>query len=51
VVTVPVVVSKAAGAPTFALYGLDNKPRDAIVDVLIEFLPQMFRVGNSLRLR
>lgn len=34
-----------------ALLGLDNKPRDAIVDILVEYLPEMYRDGNALRVR
>jgi hypothetical protein len=34
-----------------ALIGLDNKPRDAVVDLLIEYLPEMYRDGNALRVR
>jgi hypothetical protein len=48
VVTVPVVVSKAAGAPTFALYGLDNKPRDAVVDITLKTLPRQVMTGGNL---
>jgi hypothetical protein len=50
-VVIPHVTSKTSDSVSFALYGLDNKPRDAIVDVLIEYLPEMFRDGNALRVR
>jgi hypothetical protein len=48
---VPHVTSKTSDAVSFALYGLDNKPRDAIVDVLIEYLPEMYMDGLALRVR
>jgi hypothetical protein len=50
-VVIPHVTNKTSDSVSFALYGLDNKPRDAIVDVLIEYLPEMFRDGNALRVR
>jgi len=48
---IPHVTSKTSDSVSFALYGLDNKPRDAIVDVLIEYLPEMYMDGNDLSVR
>lgn len=45
---VPKVISKDSTGPVIALVGLDNKPRDAIVDVLIKALPIQKLVGNNL---
>lgn len=50
-IVIPVVTAKTSGSISFALYGLDNKPRDAIVDVLIEYLPEMYMDGNDLLVR
>jgi hypothetical protein len=50
-IVIPHVTSKSSNAVSFALYGLDNKPRDAIVDVLIEYLPEMYMDGNDLLVR
>lgn len=47
---IPRVLTKTAPYQ-IALIGLDNKPRDATVDVLIEYLPEMYRDGNALRVR
>lgn len=48
---IPHVTAKTSNSVSFALYGLDNKPRDAIVDVLIEYLPEMYMDGNNLLVR
>lgn len=50
-VVIPVVTNKSSDSISFALYGLDNLPRDAIVDVLIEYLPEMYMQGRNLRVR
>ncbi len=47
-VGIPVVVSKSASAPSIAIYGIDNQPRDAVVDVTLTVLNRM--VMNSGRL-
>ena len=47
VVTIPVVVSKSS-TPTFALYGIDNEPRDAVVDITLEVMPRMAMIGGNL---
>jgi len=36
---------------TFALLGLDNQPRDGVVDIIVETLPEQFMDGNNLRSR
>lgn len=46
----PRVLSKTSPYQ-IALIGLDNKPRDAVVDLLLEYLPEMYRDGNALRVR
>ena len=35
----------------FALVGVDNQPRDAVVDVLLEYLPEGYMSGNNLLVR
>lgn len=45
---IPVVKSKSASAPAIALYGIDNDPRDGIVDVTITALPRMIMTGGNL---
>ena len=46
-VVVPVVKSKGAN-PTFALYGLDNFPRDGVVDINITALPQAVMFNGQI---
>lgn len=48
VVTIPVVISKDVNTPTIALYGIDNDPRDAVVDIMITGLPAQAMEGNNL---
>lgn len=36
---------------TIALVGLDNVPRDGIIDVVAEVLPEQYMDGNNLRVR
>jgi hypothetical protein len=48
VVTIPVVISKDVNTPTIALYGIDNDPRDAVIDVMITGLPAQAMEGNNL---
>jgi hypothetical protein len=45
---VPKIISKTINGPTFALVGLDNKPRDAIVDIVVLALPSQYMSGNNL---
>jgi hypothetical protein len=47
-ILIPVVNSKSASAPSFALYGIDNDPRDGIVDIKISALPRQAMVGGNL---
>lgn len=47
VVTIPVVVSKSS-TPTFALYGIDNEPRNALVDITLEVMPRMAMIGGNI---
>lgn len=44
----PVIISKSATAPRFVLYGIDNDPRDAVVDILITVMPRMVMENNNL---
>jgi hypothetical protein len=48
---VPKVISKSASAPTIALVGMDNQPRDATVDLLIQGLPEQYMSGSNLLVR
>lgn len=45
---IPKVISKSNTSPTFALVGLDNQPRDAVVDIIIKSLPNTYMNGNNL---
>ena len=47
---VPQIVSKSS-TPQIALYGLDNQPRDGVVDVAIWALPEQYMQGNNLTTR
>ena len=47
---IPRVLSKTAPYQ-IALIGLDNVPRDAIVDLLVEYLPEGYMSGNNLLVR
>ena len=47
-VLIPVVKSKSASAPTFALYGIDNDARDGTVDIEITHLPRQVFAANNL---
>lgn len=48
-VVIPVVVDKTV--PSIRLVGLDNVPRDAVVDIVAEALPEQYMSGNNLLLR
>lgn len=48
VVVIPVVTSKSATSPSFALYGIDNEPRDAVVDITVTALPRQVMFGGNL---
>ena len=47
-VLIPVIKSKNRSAPTFALYGIDNDPRNGIVDIKITALPRQVMFGGNL---
>lgn len=47
-VLIPVVKSKTSTAPSFCLYGIDNDPRDGIVDISIKAYPRQALIGGSL---
>jgi len=47
-VLIPVVKSKAGTTPSFVLYGIDNDPRDGIVDITIKALPRQVMAGGNL---
>lgn len=48
-VLIPVVKSKTGTTPSFVLYGIDNDPRDGVVDITIKALPrQVMASGNLL---
>lgn len=45
---VPKIISKSASSPSFALVGLDNHPRDAVVDIVLKTLNRCRMVGNNI---
>ena len=47
-VLIPMVVSKSNTTPTIRLYGIDNDPRDGVVDVTITALPRQVMFGGNL---
>lgn len=47
-VVIPVIKSKNRLQPQFAMYGIDNDPRDSVVDILITALPRMVMENNNL---
>ena len=47
---IPRIISKQAPV-TIGLVGLDNQPRDAIVDIVVEYLPEGYMSGNNLLVR
>lgn len=46
---IPKIISKDPTNPTFALVGVDNHPRDGIVDLTITALPKQYMSGNNLK--
>lgn len=48
VILIPVVKSKSGTTPSFALYGIDNDPRDGIVDITVKALPRQAMFGGNL---
>jgi hypothetical protein len=47
-VLIPVVKSKTGTTPSFVMYGIDNDPRDGIVDITIKALPRQVMAGGNL---
>jgi hypothetical protein len=47
-VLIPVVKSKAAAAPSFVLYGIDNDPRDGVVDITLTTLPRQAMISGNM---
>jgi hypothetical protein len=47
---IPRVISKTAPVQ-FALVGIDGQPRDALVDIVLEYLPEGYMNGNDLLVR
>lgn len=45
------VTSKDSTNPSFALVGIDGQPQDGVVDIVIEYLPEMYMDGLVLRVR
>jgi hypothetical protein len=48
---VPKIVSKSISTPQISLTGLDNQPRNGVVDISIWALPEMYMDGNNLTTR
>lgn len=47
---IPRVISKTSPVK-IALVGIDNQPRDAVVDIVVEYLPEGYMSNNNLLLR
>lgn len=45
---IPKVISSTTTSLTFALVGVDNQPRDGIVDIALKTLPLQYMDGNNL---
>lgn len=45
------VTSKDSTNPSFALVGIDGAPQDGVVDIVVEYLPEMYMDGLVLRVR
>jgi hypothetical protein len=45
---IPKIISKTLSGPEIALIGVDNQPRDGVVDITITGLPFMSMDGNNL---
>ena len=48
---IPKVISRGTNAINFALVGVDNQPRDAVVDITVQALPEQYMSGNYLKTR
>lgn len=47
-VLIPIVISKNAASPQFALVGIDNDYRDGVVDITLTCLPRQIMGGGSV---
>jgi len=47
-VLIPMVVSKLGSDPRIGLFGIDNQPRDGIVDVTVSVMPQQAMFAGNL---
>jgi hypothetical protein len=47
-ILIPVIKSKTNTTATFALYGIDNDPRDGVVDITVTALPRQAMFGGNL---
>lgn len=47
-VLIPMVISKSMPTPSFVMRGIDNDPRDGIVDITITALPRQVMTGGNL---
>jgi hypothetical protein len=45
---VPRIISKDISGPVIALYGLDNQPRDGVVDIKMSAFGEQYMMGNNL---
>lgn len=45
---IPMVISKSMPSPSFVMRGIDNDPRDGIVDITITALPKQVMTGGNL---
>lgn len=45
---IPMVISKTMPTPSFVLRGIDNDPRDGVVDITITSLPRQAMTGGNL---
>lgn len=45
---VPKIINKSSSSPSFALVGMDNHPRDAVVDIMLKTLNRCRMVGNNI---
>ena len=48
---IPKIISRGTTAINFALVGVDNQPRDAVVDITVQALPEQYMAGNYLKTR
>lgn len=48
---IPKVISRGTTSINFALVGVDNQPRDAVVDITVQALPEQYMDGNNLKTR